>query len=149
MRIYEFQGFHMEYHLHTGAVKTVYPDDAYSHVDVNKDHYFHANLLELSGSAANLQHELAHHLVAIAYNNWTCPIIFNSAIGGPMPDKADVMEWKITALSYFALKKPMRHSHEWAAIREMAERFDVWKVADDLWKLLYGRSTNKVNVRIA
>lgn len=146
MRIYQFEGFRMEYNLHTGAVRTFYPDGKYSHVEVNKDHAFHSQLLGITPGNANLLHELGHHVVAITLGYYTCPIVHNSALHLPMPHEAERLEWLITAISYFAMKKQMRHNHEWGAIRELALVANPFELGKQLMQLLHGLNTRNVNV---
>jgi len=143
MNTYAFPDFTIEYNPETGAVTTKYPDGTYCPVQVNPDHEYHGNLLYISGGEYNLLHELAHHVVGKAMGNKTCPIVWASAHQLPMPHNAQLLEWYITALSYFTLNTSMRDPKEWGAIQDLAKVSDVYRLRKKLlrvYKILKFRS---------
>lgn len=128
-KIYMFQRFTMVYDEKGQLVTTAFPDNNNCVVATNKDHVYHAKILGIKAEEFNLLHEISHHIVGFIYGHDNCPIVWASAHNLPMPENADDLEWKITALSYFAMQKPMRHDHEWGAIRELSKGSDVWAIA--------------------
>jgi len=133
--IHEFQYFTLEYNPETGAVTTTYPDGTHCPVQVNQDHAYHANLTGISPANYNLLHELCHHIIAFTHGHKTCPIVWASAHGLPMPDNAQLLEWQITAFSYFALEAEMRDSSEWGAIMDIAKLANVYALKETLLSL--------------
>jgi hypothetical protein len=149
MVIYQFPTFQMQYEAAYGIVTTLYPDNCFSRVETNADHHYHADYLGIEPNLVNLQHELVHHLLAMAFGENTCPIIYNSAHSMPMLLNAQHREWEITAMSYFSLGKPFRpqHEHEWKAIFNIAQVVCPYLLKKDIYRLLLGYSTNGIIVK--
>lgn len=102
----------------TGLVTVMFKCGHYCPVKPNADHQFHGEKLGISAKEACLLHELAHQIVALAEGLKYCPIVYNSAHNLPMPYDADLREWRITALSYYALDKPQ---HDWNGLQALAQ----------------------------
>lgn len=132
---FEFDTFYLTYTKESGYVKTNYLDGTMSGCYPNADDCYHASLLGITPGQHRLLHELAHHVIGLVYGHKTCPIVWADAHHMDMPEDAQELEWIITAISYFCLEKPMRHSHEWGALRKLADTQDPWKVASDLAEL--------------
>lgn len=138
MRTYRFEHFTLEYNEEAETVTTKFQDGTQCEVFTNPDHHFHGKITGIKGVEYNLLHELGHHMVALAYGEKWCPIVYASAHRLPMPENAEILEWIITSVSYVALSKPMRDVKEWGAIMRFAEVCNPMEVANRLGLLVYG-----------
>lgn len=150
MIIYQFPAFDLKYNKTTGEVTTIYPDGCYSHVEVNEDHEYHSSFFNFDFTAKefNLLHEITHQMLALAHGQETCPIVWAAAHNQPMPPHAQHLEWKITALSYFAMGAPPRpnHAHEWAALHEIAKFKCPYELKKRIYTLMLGCNADQIKV---
>jgi hypothetical protein len=108
------------YQDHTGEVIIMFKDGHYCPVTPNIEHEYHAVKLGISKNEFCLLHELAHQVLAFSEGLPYCPIVYNSAHSLPMPEDANLREWKITALTYYALNKPQHDSNGLQALAQIS-----------------------------
>lgn len=115
-----------------GLVIIRFKSGCYCPVKPNEDHEYHADKLGISKNEFCLLHELAHQVLAFSEGLLYCPIVYNTAHNLPMPSDASLREWKITALTYYALDKP-QHDHN--GLAALAQITDLDKHASNLLTL--------------
>lgn len=117
-KYYDFKHFKINQNK-TGIVTIMFDSGHYCPVTPNEDHAYHAIKLGISKNQFCLLHELAHQVLAFSEGLPYCPIVYNSAHSLLMPDDAKLREWKITALTYYALSKPQHDSNGLQALRQI------------------------------
>jgi hypothetical protein len=116
---YDFNSFYIQQDKQ-GIIIIMFKCGYFSCVIPNKDHEYHAVKLGISKNEFCLLHELAHQVLAFSEGLPYCPIVYNSAHSLPMPEDANLREWKITALTYYALNKPQHDSNGLQAIAQIS-----------------------------
>lgn len=159
MTTYDFDGkFTLSYNSETGDCFTKYKDGACSERGLVPDDSIHAEALGIKPQEHPLLHELTRHLLAREQNKWTCPIVLNDAYGlGGLKDLNDkpitkpweLRERQITAISYFAMEKPMPRPDDWGAIMDLQkEGIDPFKLSVKIWELfMLGVQNEELNGR--
>lgn len=104
------------------TVITHYQDACWTGGGVVPEDDEHAHALGTTALHHRWIHELAHHLVAHTYGEHSCPILWATAHGEPLPANAAVREWEITVVTYAAFRRPQRHPEDWGAFIDMQRR---------------------------
>jgi hypothetical protein len=96
--------FELLFHDQTGCTMTRYPDGSWSGCAPVDDDWHHAKRLGITARQHRLEHELAHHIIALALGKRDgSPIIWRDAHARPQPAReSELEEWTVTAFTYYA-----------------------------------------------